>query len=641
MASCLLLLLMPATLAAQSDKPRSTPSSDKPRSAAPSGNSRNIVHKLDGPSERMEMIVNTSRILTLDRDIPTAQVNNPDILELTPLDRAKIQIVAKKPGVTQVNLWDDKDEIHTVDVIVFADSQELQMLLQSQFPRAALKVVPLANSVIVEGYVDDPDLVTRIIEMAQDYHPKVINNIRVGGVQQVMLEIKIMEVSRTKLRNAGFDWGNLGTHGDYLAQGVGGLIGSAAASPNSLTGVTAPLGISSGLLPVGGTNGNFTFGVINNAQQGFFGILQLLQQQNIAKVLAEPKLTTVSGRPASFNMGGEFPILVPQSLGTISVQYRKYGTQVDFVPIVLGNGVIRLEVRPRISQIDPTLAITINGSTVPALKTREVDTGAELRAGETLAIAGLVQVISSTQRRGVLWLGELPWIGVPFRNMQSNVQEIELLILVTPHLVEAMAPGEVPPMGPGLATAMPSDSELVGKGYIEVPNCDPVGIMGPYPQGTPGQPGATGVDRPWKDQLPAGAVEIVPAPEGDAKTEQPAPSAGARRARKPVAAAETARLPDPGHSSRRRAAKPADRLEGPALSGKPMPAPVRSGIRKNSEGGGSALSRKPMPAPAKPTGLGPSSRRNPFNSNNQRGRIDTAARKSLPGFIGPTGNDLR
>src|SRR5258708_28118797 len=168
LASCLLLAFAPTALVGQSR------------------NTRNIIHKLDSPNERMEMIVNTSRILTLDRDIPQAQVNNPDILELTPVGRDKIQIFAKKPGVTQVNLWDDEDEVHSVDVIVFGDSQELQMLLQSRFPRAALKVTPLANSVILDGYVDDPDAVSRIMDMAQHYHPKVLNNTLVSGVQQLL-----------------------------------------------------------------------------------------------------------------------------------------------------------------------------------------------------------------------------------------------------------------------------------------------------------------------------------------------------------------------------------------------------------------------------------------------------------------------
>ena len=122
-----------------------------------------------------------------------------------------------------------------------------------------------------------------------------------------------------------------------------------------------------------------------------------LQRNNILKVLAEPTLVTTSGRPAYFLSGGEMPIPVPQSLGTISIQFRKFGTQVDFVPIVLGSGRIHLEVRPKISEIDPTVSITLNGSTIPGFRTRECDTGVEMNAGQTLALAGLTDTADESE----------------------------------------------------------------------------------------------------------------------------------------------------------------------------------------------------------------------------------------------------
>ena len=209
----------------------------------------------------------------------------------------------------------------------------------------------------------------------------------------------------------------------------------------------------------------------------------------MAKILAEPNLVTVSGRPAYFNEGGEIPIIVPQSLGTVSTQYRPYGTQVDFVPIVLGNGAIRLEVRPRISQLDYTHSVTFNGTTVPALVVREVDTGVEMRAGQTLAIAGLVQNQVETTKSGIPWLMDLPYVGAAFRQVSDQINEVELLIMVTPQLIEAMDPNEVPLCGPGLSTTNPTDLELYGKGYTEVPNlCMPGGpAAGPPIIGGPNQ----------------------------------------------------------------------------------------------------------------------------------------------------------
>ena len=162
-----------------------------------------IVRKLQSTSERMEMTVNTSRILSLDQKIPQAQVNNPEILHLTPLSPNQIQVSAKKPGVTQVNLWTEGKQIYTVDVIVRGDARELGETLKSQFPSASLQVVPVANSVMISGYVDQPEHVNHIIRIAEEYYPKVINNITVSGVQQVLLHVRVMEVSRTKLRSPG------------------------------------------------------------------------------------------------------------------------------------------------------------------------------------------------------------------------------------------------------------------------------------------------------------------------------------------------------------------------------------------------------------------------------------------------------
>lgn len=574
-----------------------------------------VLHKVQGANETMEMIVNTSRILTLDQKIPRAQVNNPAILELTPLSATQIQIMAKKPGVTQVNLWDEDDNIHSVDVIVFADSQELTLLLKQLFPKAALKVTPLPNSVMVSGWVDDPNMVRKIIAISEEYHPKVLNNITVGGVQQVLLQIKVFEVSRTKLRQMGFDWGNLTARGDIAAQGVGGLLKQAAGAGTAPKGMVA----GTGLAAVG--TQQMTFGVVSPGNS-FFGILDLLQSRNVAKVLAEPQLTTVSGRPAFFNVGGEFPILVPQSLGTLSIQYKKYGTQVDFVPIVLGNGAIRLEVRPRVSELDPSRSVAINGTEVPGLRTREIDTGAEMQAGQTLAIAGLVQLQVEDKINGIPWLSDLPVLGVPFRRMSEQLNEIELLILVTPQLVEAVEPQDMPTSIPGMASTLPSDWQFYVRGHVEVPNCDPTGqLLGPYPNGPYG-----GGYHPISGQMPGGAIQggampagpngtVVPgsvrmqenvppgtqeAPLPPVKSQQPAaPKAGGQSHRR------TIRLPDVGASSRRRLPGRESVRIAPAANSR-RPSLQKASIRS---------------APTAPAG--------------------TKRQKTAPGFIGPTGYDLR
>lgn len=415
--------------------------------------SQPVTFNISGATQRLEMITTSSRILTLENKIPRLLVNNPEIVRATPISPNQVQVSALRPGVTQLNVWDENQQLYTVDVIVSPDARELQMLLQTEFPDAAVRVRPLANSVYLTGYVPSPAMVGSIVRMAEDYYPSVINNLTISGVQQVLLKVKVMEVSRTKLRAFGFDWAT--TNGtDFLVQSVSGLIAPGAA-PNSFAATAGD---------------TIRFGLVDG-NQAFYGFLEALRQNNLVKVLAEPTLVAVSGRPASFNSGGEFPIIVPQSLGTVSVEYRQFGTRVDFVPLVLGNGNLRLEVRPQVSEIDPARSVTINNVTVPGLRTRYVDTAVEMKSGQTLALAGLIQTRVEAENRGIPWLADLPYFGVPFRRVEEVTNEVELLIMVTPEFVDAADPQELPPCGPGETTTSPKDCELYFRGYLEVPNC--------------------------------------------------------------------------------------------------------------------------------------------------------------------------
>jgi pilus assembly protein CpaC len=280
----------------------------------------------------------------------------------------------------------------------------------------------------------------------------VINNITVAGVQQVLLHIKVYEVSRTKLRNLGFDFGQLSATGGFVVSSVSQILAGG--------GSTAVAGPSS-----------LAFQAVSGGSS-FFGILNALRQDDLAKILSEPTLVTQSGRPAYFRVGGEIPYSVSQGLGAVSIEWKNYGTRVDFVPFVLGNGKIQLEVRPQVSEVDNTRS-TIAG--VPAIKVRETDTGVELEAGQTLAIAGLVQTRIEAQRRGLPWVSEVPYIGALFRRVKEENNEIETLILVTPEIVEAMDPHEVPPRLPGENSTSPSDWQLYMLGKVEVPNGCPQG----------------------------------------------------------------------------------------------------------------------------------------------------------------------
>ncbi len=454
-----------------------------------------MIRPIRSAQERLNMTVNGSVILVLEKNIPRVQVDNPELLTITPLSAKQVQLHAKKAGPTKVTLWDEDNHIYTVDVAVYGDTRELTELLKSEFPSAAITVRPTAAGVVLGGFVDRADDVNRIVTMAQDYYPKVLNNIYVGGVPQVILHVKVMEVSRTKLRDIGVDMAEVFSQGNSFFSSTAAGLTKMTTIPqvvSSYPSVQTPITSVINTLQ----QGTVSVGVLNQFNNGFYGFIQFLQRNNLLKVLAEPTLVTTSGRPAYFLSGGEMPIPVPQSLGTVSIQFRKFGTQVDFVPIVLSAGRIHLEVRPKISEIDPTVSITLNGSTIPGFRTRECDTGVELNAGQTLALAGLIQTDVESQLQGLPYLMDIPYLGVLFRRTTETIEETELLITIRPELCEAMNCEQVPPIGPGMGTMQPDNCGLYWKGHFEVPSPPmpgpggPVGLNGigpngPYPPGGP------------------------------------------------------------------------------------------------------------------------------------------------------------
>lgn len=534
-----------------------------------------VVQKIQAANTQIEMTVNASRILTMDGTIPKAQVANPELLDFTVLSQNEVQLHGKKAGITTVNLWDDKGEIHTIDVIVSGDIRELDLLLRSQFPAASIKMYPTsASTLILSGYVDRADNVNRIVRIAEDYFPKVLNNMIVGGSQQVLLHVKVMEVSRTNLKALGFDWMNFSGGGDFVGSAASGII--TKANP------TTSLFRTGAAMTTAGRE-TLQFGVVSDPA-GFVGFIEALKQEDMLKVLAEPNLVTVSGRPASYLVGGQMPYPQPTGFGNIAINFRDFGTQIDFVPIVLGDGGVRLEVRPRVSEIDPTLSITIAGTSVPGFRLREVDTGVELKFGQTLAIAGLLQQRTIMQKRGIPYLMDLPWLGAAFSRKESRINEVELLILVRPELVEGLDPEQVPPCGPGMTTMTPDDQGLFWRGYMEVP----IRLPDNGPAAVPGS-------GPMYDETGPEPEPVIPSPP------EPAVEEG---------------------SSARRTVPP--RTGGAVTSDTSQHATVTQ-----------ASSRRTVSTPAQ------SNLYNPSRSQTPTAPTQAKSQSGQPGFIGPRGYDLR
>ena len=412
--------------------------------------------------ESLQMVVTTSQYLTFPQAIIKATVQNDAAIQVQASGRSEVLVSAMATGVAQIDFLGADETVYNVQIVVTGDARELKAILAQQFPSATLHVTPIQQAVIISGSVTADEHVEQAVTIAEQYYGTVINRIEVIGVHTIMLQTQVMEVSRTKLQQLGIDW-SLSSGNDFVTQSVGGLIKA---------GATTPALINAG-------NETIKFGIVDNGN-AFFGLLRALRQKNLAKVMADPTVVAIDGRPASFNSGGEFPIIVPAGLGQVGIEFREFGTRLDFVAKVRGDSRIWLEVRPTISEIDPGRSVTINGTSVPGIRSRFVDTAVELRAGQTLALAGLLQIRTESESIGLPFLSDVPYLGALFRTNREVQNEVELLIMVTPNFAGAMDAHEVPVGGPGFNSNSPLEKELYGNGYIEVPpGCAPQGNCPP------------------------------------------------------------------------------------------------------------------------------------------------------------------
>ena len=408
--------------------------------------------------QSMRMVVNTSREITASQVFKRVRIQNPNVLSAVPLEGGnRLQISAIATGVSQVDLLGADDSVHSIEVMVLGDVRELEAVLRQQFPDSNLQVVPVQTGCIISGFVTSDEHVNQVISIAELYFPAtpttptpIINKVSVTGVHTIQLETQIMEVSRTKFRELGIDWA-FSNGDDIVSSTVSGLI------RNPGTGLIKTV-----------NDETFSVGVVENGTS-FLTSIRALKKNNLVKVLASPTLIAVDGRPASFNVGGEFPIPIPAGLGQVGIQFREFGTRLDYVAKVRGGGKIWIEVRPYISEIDPSRSITISGTSVPGLRSRYLETAAELGAGQTLALAGLLQVRSESFNSGLPILGDMPYLGALFRWTHDEQNEVELLITITPNFAGPMDPHEVPRSAPGTSTQSPTDKELYMRGYVETP----------------------------------------------------------------------------------------------------------------------------------------------------------------------------
>ncbi len=434
------------------------PDAAEPAAVAPS--SGEPVVRLTGRHEQIKVVERFTKVVVLPDRIARVDGFDQEVIDVTALDSRSIRLHAKAPGVTTMTLLDENDQTYTVDVLVVGDVRHLQELLTRLFPTAAIEVVEVRESVVLRGWVTQPSQITEIVEIAEQFYPRVLNQMQVGCVQQVMMKVKVMEVQRSKLRQMGFNFIFAGEDG-FATSTPGGLVQIDEIAGGAVTLVDGSL-----------SNPTAMFGIFNPGST-FGGFIEALKQENLLKVLAEPNLVTMNGRPANLLAGGEFPILVPNGLGTVGIQYKPFGVRLEAVPLVLSNERVRIELQSEVSDRDLNNSVELQGFRVPALTQRRANTQVELNFGETLIIAGLISQSQTGGTSKVPVLGDIPYLGAAFSRKSFQETETELVIMVTPELVAPMTPDQIPIGGPGLFTDTPSDREFYLYNLLEVPSYGP------------------------------------------------------------------------------------------------------------------------------------------------------------------------
>jgi pilus assembly protein CpaC len=437
--------------------------------------------------QRVRVILNKSRTFRVDTAFSTIVTGSPDIADVKSLSDHLIYIQGKATGTTNVILFDSSlKQIGILDVEVAIDTGTLQQNIQSSTGTRGIRVSAAEGQVVVSGTAVDAVAAERAMSIATGSVPKgsvVVNAMNVAAPQQVMLEVRFLEVDRSAGRDLGVNLSAANANGTNIGKsGLGGVtaagrspIGGINTAPGPLSdggtpGVGAP---PTGSLPVLGTLGTLIgsasgaavppFGslltsIIRTSSGGSVDLLvTALETKGLVRRLAEPNLMALSGDSARFLAGGEFPVPVASTvaagaLPTVTIEFKKFGVELAFVPTVLSRGVINLRVEPSVSELDFTNAVTIAGTTIPALSSRNARTTVELRDGQSFAIAGLLQTRNRQDVSQLPWIGSVPVLGALFRSSSYQQLETDLVIIVTPRLVAPAVPGQT--------LASPLDSRL-------------------------------------------------------------------------------------------------------------------------------------------------------------------------------------
>jgi len=368
----------------------------------------------------------SGKVVTLDGDASNVFVADPKVAEVRPASASTLFVFGVGPGHTTVAALDNQGHLiaqYEISVLPsHFNASEAQAAITRTLPGSRITVRATSKGLLLSGQADNPGDAAQAAALAQGYvsaSQTVENQITIQSSIQVTLQVRIAEMSRQVVRNLGVNWQALGNIGK-----IGPIFPALSLNANASPVVCG--GSNSGVIPLC-PGGNFN------------GVIDALAQDNLAHILAEPSLTVMSGQPANFLVGGEFPIPVSQVNGAISVDFKKFGVSLNFVPTVFSDGRINVHVAPEVSSLSNQNSVTVAAGTstyvIPSLVVQHAETTVELGTGQSFAIAGLLQDVVQHNTNGLPFLGDVPVLGPLFRSDAFNRQQSELVILVTPFVV--------------------------------------------------------------------------------------------------------------------------------------------------------------------------------------------------------------
>lgn len=439
-----------------------------------------------GDAVQVEVPLNKSQVLEFPRAVNILSIGNPEIADVVVVRARQVYVLGKSLGTTNVVLWDKNEQVQgTLSVEVTHDLQTLKANLHALLPAERIQVRSANGTLVLSGEVTSTGRMDAALRIASSFAglqkeggpPPILNLMQVGGAQQVMLDVKVAEVSRSLVKRLDIKFDILSIVDSSWKLGAvkgGALFPDAVFEDSLLGGGRVP--VFGGQTPIGPVVDEFApitrsiedAGIFASYQRGDYllnAVLDAANREGIAKILAEPNLTTLTGEPAKFLAGGEFPIPVPQADGQVTIDYKEFGVSLGFLPVVLESGIINLKVDVAVSDLisDNSLATGLGGGSssalfVPALVKRSASSTLELASGQTIAIAGMLNESLRENVSKFPGLGDIPILGALFRSQEFVKDQTELVIFVTPRLARPITPEDIRlPTGSFVA---PSDLEF-------------------------------------------------------------------------------------------------------------------------------------------------------------------------------------